>query len=704
MIFFDTETLGLTGPIVTIQWAIDDGPVKIEHIWNEDVIRTQEIIRMFCSHKGGICAFNLSYDWFHINKLYCMLIDENSFAPLNIDRLAEKEQYSYKQNLCLKPQKALDLFLVARRGKYQATMERKDVWIRNVPDSCVPDLQKALVRHTKIPHIYFARRPYIHPVWEIIESEQRGFCHLRLRFFASSALKAIIYDLKLDSSPDFDAAKEIHRIAPVEDKSHRPWGNGWQKVIHQHIDYWRNNSRAIKYATKDVEYLQQIYKVFGSPPANDVDSELAVCVACVHHRGFSIDLDANRRLLTKANNVVGRRELIAPEKARQYIQREAGIPVKDTEKSTLRKMADAGIKAAKKVIQARRADKVRILCDRLFDVKRFHPDFKVIGARTGRMSGGALERGKGSINPQGIQRSKAIRKVFKLRDSMLPHLCGGDFAAFEVTIQDAVWDSPALRRDLKSGEKIYDIYSRHLQVDVDYHKRKTGFLGWSYGAHEKKTASVLGIDLEVAGRGLRSLLREYPEIKQARDRVAKRFQSMSQPNGLGTAVVWSTPDDYIETLFGFRRYFTLENTICKMLFDMATTLPESILQYRDTVQRNETRGNQEACSATRTALYAAAFNIQSQNVRQANNHVIQGSGAWICKVLQARLWDLQPCGIHPWRMAPFNIHDEIICTVSDEETVNETIKIAKSIEDEFRPKIPLIKLEWKTEMDSWADK
>ena len=52
--------------------------------------------------------------------------------------------------------------------------------------------------------------------------------------------------------------------------------------------------------------------------------------------------------------------------------------------------------------------------------------------------------------------------------------------------------------------------------------------------------------------------------------------------------------------------------------------------------------------------------MQAANMRAAANHEIQSPGAEITKAVQRRLWDLQPAGIHPLKLAPLNIHDELM--------------------------------------------
>jgi len=707
MIYLDTETCGFTGPVIIIQYAKDNEPIRIHHVWHEEVNATINLIEWMLD--DTICGFNLTFDWFHIQRIYWLMVAERDWS---IKPSIECAHIHDTPNLthCLKPRSALDLFLHARRTEFQSTMDRKPIRIKNVPNEVVDTLATQLSNRLRIPDIYFSYRS---PNWERLDEGKKGFSDLRLNFGASGALKAIIRHLKLDETPDADAAKEINTRYRVKEYAYKPYGNDWHIIIQHHIDYWRYNARAIKYAEKDVEYLRLLRTHFNNPSGGDTDSLLAICIACVRYRGLGVDIDRAEK--TK-NTYTTIRESAprSPSRAKAFLEDASPVPIPDTSKKTLEGLAalDIGIgERAKAILGARQADKIVDLCNKVIHAERFHPDFKIIGARSGRMSGGGDGKLK-SINPQGIQRNKPnlpereqIRAIFRLRDEGLPILCGGDFAAFEVTIQAAVWADSKLTQDLKTGERIYDIFGRHIgDPDVDYHKRKTGFLGWSYGAHDEKIASVLGVDIGVARRGLDNLLLEYPGIEKARHAIAKRFQPMQQPGGLGTAVIWHEPDDYIETLFGFRRYFTLENEICHELYDLATNTPPQLLSFTSMVQRTESRGPQQASGAMRSALYAAAFNIQSSNVRQANNHVIQGTGAWVNKVLQKYIWDLQPHGITPWRVAPINIHDEVIVAVVTQEIADKTKEIAKEVEEEFREKIPLIKLDWSTEMDTWASK
>jgi hypothetical protein len=172
---------------------------------------------------------------------------------------------------------------------------------------------------------------------------------------------------------------------------------------------------------------------------------------------------------------------------------------------------------------------------------------------------------------------------------------------------------------------------------------------------------------------------------------------MRQPGGIGSRVEWHDPADHIESLLGFRRYFTLENKICKALFDLAQHCPKEWRGIRAKVVRRDRE--QTAAGALQSAVYAAAFAIQAANMRAAANHVIQSTGAELTKRLQRRVWDEQPSGVSHWIVMPMNVHDELLAP-----TRKRLAPIVYSTVEEFRKIIPLIKIVWKESMQTWADK
>jgi hypothetical protein len=156
-------------------------------------------------------------------------------------------------------------------------------------------------------------------------------------------------------------------------------------------------------------------------------------------------------------------------------------------------------------------------------------------------------------------------------------------------------------------------------------------------------------------------------------------------------------------MYGFRRYFTLENRIIKALFDLGEKPPQAWTKVRVKVCRRIDRGDQTASGAVRSALFGAAFGVMSGIIRAAKNHKIQSAGASITKALQRRIWDLQPSGVNDWLVQPMNIHDEIM-NPSHPSVVKNVEKVVNNFVEETRPKVPLVAIDWKSNLNSWADK
>jgi hypothetical protein len=64
MIYLDSETCGLHGMPVILQWAKDNGPIQIHEFWRCPIIDTINLLEEIA--KDCVCGFNLSYDWFHL--------------------------------------------------------------------------------------------------------------------------------------------------------------------------------------------------------------------------------------------------------------------------------------------------------------------------------------------------------------------------------------------------------------------------------------------------------------------------------------------------------------------------------------------------------------------------------------------------------------------------------------------------------------
>ncbi len=386
------------------------------------------------------------------------------------------------------------------------------------------------------------------------------------------------------------------------------------------------------------------------------------------------------------------------------------------------------------MLDARAARKEIENYDKLITAGRFFASFKITGSLSNRMSGDS------DLNAQGIKKTEEVRSAFPLAFEN-EILCGGDFSAFEVTLAVADYNDKDLERDVLTceaceglmafdkptnnfvcesckgikGKKIHAIFATFIYpgwtyeeikatektADDKYTKAKSGLFSLFYGGNEGTLQDRLGVELEVANKAYLAFTRKYKMVGIARKKVSDMFNSMTQPGGIGSRVIWQEPHDYIESIFGFRRYFTLENIICKALFDLAEKPPKSWKAIKIKVVRRDRVQTGEG--ATRSALFGAAFSLQASNTRAAMNHRIQSSGATITKRVQRKIWDLQPVGVHEWLVRPINIHDELQTPCHPSMVEKLKNRVIESVE-EFREQVPLIRIEWKSFLANWSCK
>lgn len=752
MIYMDTESIGFYGPTCLIQWAEDSGDIHIHNIWKEPVEKTLELISWMM--EGDICGYNLSHDSYHFIRTYNIL----SFLPLAkppsiLDyRDIEKEE-GVKTYRCVKPRSCLDLLLYGRKNEFQATLNQKDIILKKVPKVLAEALRKELYEKVKIPSIYFAKTR-IGYNWRVLEIDSetgkeispeekakmdRGeleiavdphFVNLRLSFNPSAALKIIISHI---TGKEAITLEDMTPLAKPEEYAYNPTFGGWVDVAREHIHAWSVDTRRLQYAKDDVEYLRILHKHFGFPESGDNDSELAWAVGCMYWHGYSFDKDKAQKRLDTIKQTLAKVEVNynAPRRVLGWIHEacdemeKQAIP--NTKKEVLQNLLEweednpEVYRRVKQVIDARQLAKEKDLLTKILATGRLHVQYKVIGTKSNRMSGGGESyiSSRGSINPQGIKKGSGIRDICTLADPD-SILCGGDFDGFEVSIAEAEYDDPELRADLLGGKKIHGLFAEAM-YEIPYEKivehsdageneekgwyarGKRGFFGRLYGAQDKKTSQVLWLDEEEIQRGLQRFFARYSEIKRRQEEIYEDHQALRQPGGIGTAVKWVEPKEYVESFLGFRRFFTLEYSIIKVLFGLANNLPDDLKRLGGEIRVVRRDRLQTGAGAACSAIYAAAFNLQSQVMRSAVNHKIQSPGGQITKELQGAIWKIQPSGTFPWLVLPMNIHDEIQCPC-DHEVVDKVKGVVNKCVEAYRDKVPLISMKWKTNLKSWGEK
>jgi len=392
------------------------------------------------------------------------------------------------------------------------------------------------------------------------------------------------------------------------------------------------------------------------------------------------------------------------------------------------------VERARLILDFRRTQNEKVLYEKLLKAGRFHVDVKVIGTLSSRMSGA------GGLNATGINKQKAVRSCFPLADLYFI-LCGGDFSGFEVTLMDAAYGDENLRRELTTrrkchkcddqtcGEcdenntqetKIHALFgvnffegmsyadilaTKGLKEEQDkYSRSKNGLFALAYGGEEYTLMNRVGVTEECAQRGYKLFMEQFPTFAKERKKVKDMFSPVEQAGGIGTRPVWRhEPAEFVESMFGFRRYFTMENMVLKALWNICQSPPTEWLTHDEKVVRREDRGEQTAINAMRSALLGCIFTLQGANTRAAGNHKIQSAGAQLCKLLERRMWDLQPCGVHQFLIKLLNIHDELMAPVV-EELIEKLESIVREFVEEHREFVPLLDIDWGSRLKSWAEK
>lgn len=742
-LYLDLETCGLYGVPVIAQYAIEDTEVKIWDFWNSSALESMLFIESLCGYE--IVGFNLVFDWFHINKFYNILakVDPDLIPEDDIEAIFNVEKEA-KDGVCVKPISCVDLLLFARQTNLQITMERKDLIIRRVPRVVALNLQELLEQMPLNP-ILFARRsnPYL-PKFSVEDTKNPELVNLVLRFRPSSALKSICqYQLNKRVTTykeiELDDYPEETGYSPTSDGRFRQVGEfryydgqGWPAKIKAHLSHWRYNKLAIEYAINDIKYTRELDNYWGRPKS-DNNSILACSVAASRWKGYKVDLAKIDQLI--ATYKERKAFPTAPNRVKEYLGEvlsplEKLVLDKGTSKAVLLELSEwdhpVAIRA-KQVLSARSATKKIELFNKLKRAGRFHASLKIVGTLSNRMSGAD------GLNPQAIDRSKEVRSAFPLAfdDELLP---GGDMQSFEISIADAVYNDPKLRKELltcvncnleidrvcpKCGgsetRSFHGLFGQgfwpHLSYDEIlatkgtendlYTPAKTAAFATLYGAQAQKLCDVLHISEEEAEEGLARFWQKYSQAGKVRRDIETDYAKIYES---GKLFKLKEAKNSISSLLGWKRYFELEHSIIEYLFNLADTLdtllPKNLANQE--ILRNSNKGVQKVVNATRSALYGAMFQLQNSVIRQAANHQIQSTGAEITKDLQCALWELQPVGVHPWHVRPLNIHDEIQCPCKP-ELVDKVKEVVNNCVEKHRKIVPLIGIDFGI-LNSWADK
>jgi hypothetical protein len=762
--YTDTESIGFFGPTVLIQYSLNRAEPIIHNIWQSSVRDTLTLIWKIVNN--CVIGFNLTHDWFHFTRTANILKELPLDSPPSMLDYLDVEQSEGQSPLCLgtclKPQSAMDLMLIGRKTKFQAAMGQKNILLKKIPIPLVHQVIKEL-EQIEIPSIYFAKS-LKGCSWNIVplhknssremNSEELGqgeeadtdFCNLKLIFAPSTALKNIMQYI----GKEVIFHEDLSPLKYPTEYSCYPRYSGWVDVFDQHIFEWSKNPKRQRYAKEDVSHLFTLedyleikdIEYIQSPYIGDIDSTLACAVGGMHWEGFAIDNNAIKFRYNKAKdfcdwvssygiNVNSQRQV------KTWLGQVAKPIDKsllsDTSAETLKEIISSYedydeafttyplINRCQMVLGARKMAKESQLYKYLLDAGRMHVVNKIIGTKSNRMSGGSETyiKSKGAINAQGIKKGPEVRSCFTLANRPLV-LCGGDFDGYEVNIAEALYECKILTEELNTGKKMHALFGAEMynmtyeevlatsELNINhpqgyYQRAKRGFFALLYDAQEDTLSRSMWISVEEAKAGIERFLAKYKEIDEHRKDIKRRFTAIVQQGGIGSAIVWQDPEEYIESFLGYRRYFTLEYSIMRELFSMARNPSTTMLELGKGLLTKRRDRIQTIVGAISSALYQSVFSLQSSIIRAASNHEIQSPGGEMCKRLQAEVWSIQPVGIGPWVVMPLNMHDEIespchpdVVDIVEEKVKNFIIK--------YKKYVPRLSMTWKKYLSNWGDK
>ncbi len=533
----------------------------------------------------------------------------------------------------------------------------------------------------------------------------------------------------------------------------------WPALLEEHIAHWYEDQAAQEYAEDDIVMLDKLYDYFGAPES-DRDSMVACQVASCRLRGFAVDLDGAKSMLEDSMKIVGSARLNVDsykqvlafvaealddeeqfilangcdqkvideikmvhvleeeeecdcDEGQLYHQEGAEISSRECPRCEGKGVVGPGpmpVVGRVAHIELIRKHKKRIqLFDKLILAKRAYPDFNVIGAKSGRMSGA------GGLNFQGVDGGKDVRSLFTLADEGWV-LSAGDYSSQEIAIAATVMQDDDLMDYLRSGMSFHGDFASELNEttyedimstkddDKRYKKGKSAVFLTLYGGTFETLARNCDVPVEVAKKSFNKMMQKYPKMAATKQAISDRLSSVVK-SPEGKMVYKEIKDQFIESIYGFRRYFQTEYRIQKMIWDQMKEMPEEWQKLTLKVQRDRMNKErvQTITGAICSALSGACFSIQNKIVRAANNHVIQSTGRELTIGMQSAVWETQPQGIHPYRLVLMSIHDEL-AVVSLPECVEEIeqrieAKVAEQVE-----KVELTSIEWFTGNLSWAEK
>lgn len=706
LLFLDSESVGLCGEIKLIQFSVgESGPVEfIRFDQPPDFNQLIRLFNMLYDSSVTLVAYNLAHDAKFLYKTFHHYLFGEAYDS---------------------PRRPVDPFLCQTLDLYVAATQKSPL----APFAFGKGASKSVAAVRKIPvaaydivgsRVEDALRPHLPRSVQLIRhrrevKDRPDLTTICWTLDGRLSLKNLMNEYGI-------ATQKIENVWPLPPKdSEKPWLPYPTPEVHDPVEVLCNEVMANphapfwKYAEDDIHYLRILYEKLGRP-APDHHSTCTAVVAYTYYYGFPLD----RAVLLRTKEVYEKKIRAAEQalagtnlgsaKQRLALLRKFDPLVGSSKKAVIQILADSDRPSAP---TARAMLDFGMYKQRLLQVEkvlesrtgRAHPSLRVMGTRTGRMAGEA------GLNWQGIC---AAKKGIGIR-AALGASAVGDWSAFEVVLGANIYQDEAMFEDIEKGIDPHSMNAslmhpkalkngwtyEFIKAKVDagdpdmiaFRKanKGTSFCTQYFGA-APKLAEILGCSVEEGEAALSRFYLRYQGFALYRKQLEQRYLTADTERWDKHSVARMACSVTDET--GWEMRWDFEKVVASVLWELGGTgirtgVPGSVVRVKE-------KGIQTVDGSVKSALLGGAIAIQQAVMRQAGNALVQGSGASLCKALQAETWKRYhtPC---------LNIHDELIFSPHPHFNYARICAVVDEFVERWESKLRLLHFDFK-ETRTWADK
>ena len=706
-IYLDTESEGLVGETRMVQYAIDNGPVRLLPLfrdWHSLPSVREELFRLWDlldQPTTTLVGFNLPHDLLHVYRLFHRLKGhqyDSQIRPITPLRcqILDLQIWAIKNS-------PLSAFAFSKGAARSVAAVRR-----------IPRVVAGIVRD----RVEGALRPLLPSVCALKCSEhevpgKRDLVTLSWHTDTRLSLKNLmqVYGLPV---------LKISEVWPLPERGTEKLWLPYPQPVHDPLTPICESILSDptlpfhRYAEMDVWFVRILEEKLGYPKPDHNDA-CAHAIAYFRYYGAPLDravLERTREAYADkvafAMAQLGDVDLASP-KQRLAFLRQYDPLIASSSKKVIEALANSDRPSAK---AARAMIDFGMFTQRLNQVEkclesrtgRAHMDFRCMGTKTGRMAGSA------GLNWQGICKAK---KGIGIR-AAVETAAVGDWHALEVILGANVYQDEAMFYDIEHGIDPHastaallpgavakgftyeDILAGYKAGDpVKTALRAAGkpcnFLLQYFGA-APKLADTTGMSLAEAEKFVERFYQKYSGFGAYRKRMETECITADTEHWSRNSVARMA--DSITDLTGYTIRWGFEKQVAMQLWALGGS---GIRTGRDgTVTRTPEKGPQTYDGAVRSALLGGAIAIQNAVMRQRGNAAVQSLGSNLTKMLMARIWDKH-------RMPSMNCHDELVFVEHPNYDWNNLEAEVDSFVSEWLGRLRYIRFDMKP-CKTWSEK